>query len=136
VPVGVAAAPASGGVRATGARAARSRARSTHATQTQTAGRLATRIVGAAAGWVAARAWGRRRNSYGHALWAHTSPVYLRERAESARARASAQTFVERIEAALGWVERGARFEHAQQRARMLELFREGQGYFRRLAGR
>ncbi|HEY3080067.1 MAG TPA: CehA/McbA family metallohydrolase [Chloroflexota bacterium] len=103
---------------------------------TRTAGRLVARIDAAAAGWVAARAWGRRRNSYGHALWAHTSPVYLRERSEIGRARAAAEGFVGRIATALEWIERGARFEDDRQRARMRELFREGHGYYRRLTRR
>ncbi|HEV8636147.1 MAG TPA: CehA/McbA family metallohydrolase [Chloroflexota bacterium] len=105
-------------------------------TQARTSGRLVTRIDPAAAGWVAARCWGRRRNSYGHALWAHTSPVYLRQRAEPGRARAAAELFVERIARAVEWIERGARFDDDRQRARMLELFREGQARYQGLAER
>src|SRR5207342_491838 len=35
--------------------------------------------IDASVGWVAARSWGRTRNSYDHAQWAHTSPVYVRD---------------------------------------------------------
>jgi hypothetical protein len=82
------------------------------------------------ASWVAARCWGRRRNSYGHALWAHTSPVYLRSTSEVARARASAAFFVEQIDRARDWLARTARFETVHQRERMLALFGEGREWY------
>lgn len=93
-------------------------------------GRTALRLDAAGAGWIAARAWGRRRNSYGHALWAHTSPVYLRERPEAARVRAAAGFFIERIDGAREWIGTKARFENAAQRDRMLELFGEGRAVY------
>src|SRR6185503_12632856 len=55
-------------------------------------------------GWLAARAWGQRRTSYGHALWAHTSPVYLRQHAESAVLRAAATHFVDQIDTSTAWL--------------------------------
>jgi len=86
------------------------------------------------AGWIAARAWGRRRNSYGHALWAHTSPVYLRERPTGAVAGAAAAFFVERIARAREWIATRARFDDLAQRERMLRLFDEGRAYYARLS--
>jgi hypothetical protein len=87
-------------------------------------------------GWLAARAWGRRRNSYGHALWAHTSPVYLRPLAERDVLRATAESFTERIDAATAWIGSKARFDDARQRQRMLELFASGREIFAGLAAR
>jgi len=97
-------------------------------------GRLTRRIDAAEAGWIAARCWGRRRNSYGHALWAHTSPVYLRARPAGPTVRASAAFFVERIERAREWIARAARFDEAAQRERMLRLFAEGREHYERLS--
>ena len=85
------------------------------------------------AGWVAARCWGRHRTSYGHALWAHTSPVYLRQRPGRARVRAASTFFVERIDEAMTWLATRARFDQASQRERMLQLFGEGRGIYERL---
>ena len=56
--------------------------------------RLSVDVGRAPAGWPP-RCWGRRRTSYGHALWAHTSPVYLRERPGSRIVRAAAETLIE-----------------------------------------
>ncbi len=50
--------------------------------------------VDPSAGWVAARAWGRSRNSYDHALWAHTSPVYVHEAPASAIQATAARAFM------------------------------------------
>jgi hypothetical protein len=97
-------------------------------------GTLAQRVDVVGAGWLAARCWGRRRNSYGHALWAHTSPVYLRERPGGAVARDSASFFVERIDRAREWIATRARFDEAAQRERLLELFAEGRGHYERLS--
>lgn len=88
----------------------------------------------AEAGWVAARCWGRRRNSYGHPIWAHTSQVYLREGVVPARARAAAGTFLERIGRAVEWIGTKARFEDVGQRERMVELFAEGRGFYEGLS--
>jgi hypothetical protein len=85
------------------------------------------------AGWLAARCWGRQRNSYGHALWAHTSPVYLRARPASTIVRAAAGLFVDEIERARAWLTTRARFENLAQRERMTQLFDEGRLHYERL---
>jgi len=90
----------------------------------------------AAGSWLAARASGERRTSYGHALWAHTSPVYLRPFAERERLRASSQYFLERIDTATDWLARRARFDLASQRERMLGLFAEGRSAYAALLAR
>jgi hypothetical protein len=99
-----------------------------------TAGTLKVDVDASGAGWIAARCWGQRRNSYGHALWAHTSPVYLRRRSRAALVRASAEYFVERIGEAQTWLATRARFDHDGQRNRMLELFAAGRASYERLA--
>ena len=95
-----------------------------------------TTTLDAAGGWLAARAWGRRRTSYGHSLWAHTSPVYLRTFAERDRVRTSSQYFLERIDTGTDWLARQARFELASQRERMLSLFAEGRSAYAALLAR
>jgi hypothetical protein len=95
-----------------------------------------TTSLGADGGWLAVRAWGRRRNSYGHALWAHSSPVYLRELAERDRVRAAGQQFLERIDRAANWLATKARFDAASQRERMLELFAAGRTAYAELVAR
>jgi hypothetical protein len=106
------------------------RARPGHVT---TKGELRTRVDAAGAGWLAARCWGRRRNSYGHPLWAHTSPVYLRDTPAPARARAAAALFLARLDRAAEWLASRARFDDVAQRQRMLQLFAEGRRLYERL---
>jgi hypothetical protein len=96
-------------------------------------GRFSLDLDVAEGGWVAARCWGIRRNSYGHALWAHTSPVYLRPTANAAARRASAEFFVDQINLSIEWLAHRARFDDSRQRDRMLELFGEGRGWYSRL---
>ena len=98
------------------------------------AGQLATTIDVADAGWVAARCWGRRRTSFGHPLWAHTSPVYLRAAPGRATVRAAAERFVEHIDSARDWLATRARFEHDGQRERMRQLYADGRAVYERLA--
>jgi hypothetical protein len=89
-----------------------------------------TTTLDATGGWLAARAWGRRRNSYAHAAWAHTSPVYLRKLAERDVVRVVAQRLIEGIDSASEWLARHARFDDATQQQRMLHLFAEGRSIY------
>jgi hypothetical protein len=98
------------------------------------AGRLATTLDVSEAGWIAARCWGSRRTSYAHPLWAHTSPVYLRERPGSATVRAASMAFVEHVGRAREWIGTQARFDSPAQRDRLLQLYAEGGAAFERLA--
>ena len=98
------------------------------------AGTFRTKVDAGDAGWLAGRAWGRARTSYGHALWAHTSPVYLRGAAAPAIRRADARRFVERIDRGIDWLTTTGRFDDAAQPARMVELFGEGRRVYERLA--
>jgi hypothetical protein len=84
-------------------------------------------------GWIAARAWGRTRTSYGHALWAHTSPVYLRSTAAPPTRVASARRILEGIDTSLEWIRSVGRYETSDQRTRMLDLFTEGRARYEAL---
>ena len=85
-------------------------------------------------GWIAARCSGKSRDSYGHAQWAHTSPVYLRTGSRAPASRESAQFFVAQIERSLKWITEEGRFDEASHRQRMQQLFRDGRESFLRLA--
>jgi hypothetical protein len=90
-------------------------------------------VDAADAGWLAARCWGRPRTSYGHALWAHTSPVYLRNQPNPSHQRADAAFFIERVSAAQSWLATKARLDNTGQRDRMVQLFAEGRAHYERL---
>ncbi|HEY3059057.1 MAG TPA: CehA/McbA family metallohydrolase [Chloroflexota bacterium] len=90
--------------------------------------------IDADTGWVAARAFGQRRNSYGHTQWAHTSPVYLHARPHQDRVRAASTLFLERIETASAWLAQKARFDEASQRQRMIQLFDAGRSAYQALS--
>jgi hypothetical protein len=98
------------------------------------AGTWRCRIEAADVGWIAARAWGRARTSYGHAQWAHTSPVSLRATAGAMSRRTAATGFVAGIDAALDWVRSKGRFADDGQRQRIHDLFGEGRAFYQRLA--
>ena len=83
-------------------------------------------------GWLAARCFGEARNSFGHFLWAHTSPVYLRARSLSARplppgpaARAAGAHFLQQIDASLQWIRTAGRYRAPEDRERVVDLFRQ-----------
>lgn len=98
----------------------------------ETNGVWSTRID-ADSGWIAVRAHGQRRNSYGHAQWAHTSPVYLHARPQQDRVRAASERFLAQIDAAAIWLAEKARFDEASQRERMVQLFDAGRSAFQAL---
>ena len=97
-------------------------------------GKLSATVAAPHDGWIAARCAGQSRDSYGHAQWAHTSPVYLETGSKDSATRASAQFFVGEIERSLQWVTEKGRFAQAAHRQRMQQLFREGRESFLRLA--
>ncbi len=99
-----------------------------------TEGKLSATVAAPNDGWIAARCSGKSRDSYGHAQWAHTSPVYLKTGSKDSATRKSAQFFVNRIERSLQWITEKGRFEEAVHRQRMQQLFRDGRESFLRLA--
>ena len=111
----------------------------------QRSGTLSARVPAAPGdgdGWLAARCFGDARTSYGHFLWAHTSPVYLRARSVAGTplpagpaARAAAARFVDGLDASLRWIGSEARFRAPEQRDRTASLFRAARETYARLAG-
>jgi hypothetical protein len=97
------------------------------------AGRLQVDLDVSTAGWVAARAWGSRRTSYAHPLWAHTSPVYLRATPARPVMQAASNHFVEHVDRAREYIATRARFDTAAQRDRLLQLYADGRAAFERL---
>ena len=97
-------------------------------------GKISATLAAPCDGWIAARCAGQSRDSYGHAQWAHTSPIYLQTGSRDSATRESAQFFVGRIERSLRWIMEQGRFEEASHRQRMQQLFREGRESFLRLA--
>jgi hypothetical protein len=96
--------------------------------------------AGGAGEWLAARCFGRDRNSYGHFLWAHTSPVYLGTPADTARpstpeALRAARHFVAEIGRSLEWIGGQATFREPGHRQRMIDLFRQAEEVYRQIAG-
>jgi hypothetical protein len=107
-------------------------------------GVLRTQVEVAAAdghGWLAARCFGDARTSYGHFLWAHTGPVYLRARpgsgapAISRAARAAAESFVADLDRSAEWIATRGKYHHPAQRDRMLDLFHQARDVYRALGG-
>ena len=96
-------------------------------------GRFDVTLDVADAGWIAARTWGRRRTSYGHPLWAHSSPVYLRAAPDRDTVQAAAGAFVEHIDRARDWISTRARFDNTSQRDRLLQVYADGRAAFERL---
>ena len=99
----------------------------------QTRGSLAG-AAPANAMWIAGRCYSSIRDSYGQARWAHTSPVWLRDRATGPHAKDAARSFMAEIDRSLEWLRTEARFASEDDRARMVALFREARGSFAALA--
>ncbi|MYB77372.1 MAG: hypothetical protein F4X83_09810 [Chloroflexi bacterium] len=105
-----------------------------HTAKGSTEGKLTATIAAPNDGWIAARCSGKHRDSYGHAQWAHTSPVYLKTGSRDSATRESAEFFVARIERSQQWIAEKGRFEKDAHRQRMQQLFRAGRESFLRLA--
>jgi hypothetical protein len=86
--------------------------------------------------WVALRCRGPRdeRVLDPEGAFAHTSPVYVNAGGPVRHASDSAY-FVEWIERLIAVTEARARFPSAAERERVVALFREGQAYYRAIAG-
>ncbi len=80
--------------------------------------------------WIAARLWGRARNSFDHAVYAHTSPVYIEVGRPHESRSESARFFVESIDRSLDWIRSTGRYATDRQRDEIAELFLEGRAKF------
>ena len=83
-------------------------------------------------GWVAARAYGDARDSFGHATFAHTSPVTVGS-GVAPRAAESAAYFVRALDEALSWADTVGKFTGDAQRDEVAELFDKGRSEYVRL---
>jgi hypothetical protein len=81
-------------------------------------------------GWLAARLWGNTRDSFGHSLWAHSSPVWIRCGALPLARPNAARRFLRSIDESIDWVARRGRFSNDRQRQEVTELFRRGREVF------
>ena len=85
-------------------------------------------------GWVAARAFGKARDSFTQPVYAHTSPIYIGTGRSADIAQGSAAFFVRSIDSAMEIVNRDWRFTKDAQRAEVLHLFNEGRKVYQNLA--
>ena len=77
-------------------------------------------------GWLAARLYSARRDSFAQPLFAHTSPVYIGSGLPPAKVGAAARLFAEAVAGSAGLIERHYRFATEEQRREVVHLFREG----------
>jgi hypothetical protein len=84
-------------------------------------------------GWLAARLFSTRRDSFYQPLFAHTSPVWVRAGRVPLKRAASARYFVSALDDTYDWVQRMGRYANERQRTEVLELLREGQAVFARM---
>ena len=84
-------------------------------------------------GWVAARVFGMARDSFGQAVYAHASPVYLGGGIPARQAGDAAAFFASRIAAAGEKIARYGRFTTDAQREEVLHLFEAGRKIYAKL---
>ena len=84
-------------------------------------------------GWLAARAFGDRRDSFYQPIFVHTSPVWLNIGQPAAACSLSASFFVRAIDESIEWVRTTGRYASIQEREQVIDLFRAGQAAYRRL---
>ncbi len=77
-------------------------------------------------GWVAARLWGRARDSFGHSLYAHSSPIYLHRGIAPSERMDAARFFLDAIDTSLDWIDSVGRYSNDEQRESVRELFHRG----------
>jgi hypothetical protein len=86
--------------------------------------------------WVAVRALGPAHPAVlDDAVFAHTSPVYVTVGGAPVAVRGDAAYFVEWIDRLIAMAERTNRYESDANREAVVALFRQGQDYYRRIAG-
>ena len=84
-------------------------------------------------GWVTARVFGMARDSFGQAVYAHASPVYLGEGIPVGQAGDAAAFFAYKIAAASETIARYGRFTTDAQREEVLHLFEAGRKIYAKL---
>ena len=84
-------------------------------------------------GWVAARVFGKARDSFGQAIYAHASPVYLGGGIPVGQAGDAAAFFAAKIAGAAETIARQGRFTTDAQREEVLHLFEKGRKVYAKL---
>ena len=84
-------------------------------------------------GWIAARCSGGTRDSFDQAVYAHTSPVYVRTGRPPEVRTEDAAFFTRSIDNALDWVTARAKFTTDGQREEVQELFRRGRSFYEKM---
>ena len=86
-------------------------------------------------GWIAARIGSNSRDSFAQTIWAHTSPVYIDAGGIAPPERAvDAAMFVRNIDESILWLQSAGKFHSDRQRNEVLDLFRQAQDLYRKLA--
>lgn len=99
-----------------------------------TAGHIETEIVIEADGWIGARLGSSSRDSFNQPIWAHTSPVYVRGTGQQSEASVeSARFYTDQIGEGMNWVKTKGRFYNDAQRKEVVDLFKQGQDWYRKL---
>ena len=81
-------------------------------------------------GWIAARLWGDRRDSFDQSIYAHSSPVYFSCGRPPAERDESVRHFLNGIEDSLKWIDTWGRYNTDRQRDDVRELFLRGREGF------
>ena len=84
-------------------------------------------------GWIGARAYGQARDSFGQAVYAHTSPVYVGSGVPGDEVREAATFFTTAIDGARELISEFGRFTRDEQRQEVLHLFDQGRKVYARL---
>ena len=99
-----------------------------------TTGHLEAEIVAESDGWIGARLASGSRDSFNQPIWAHTSPVYLSGTGQQSEASVeSAKYFTDQIGEGINWVKTRGRFYTDAQRKEVVDLFKQGQDWYRNL---
>jgi hypothetical protein len=96
-------------------------------------GEWRTVLIAQEDGWLAARAFGDRRDSFYQPIFAHTSPAWLNVGQPAAARTLSASFFKRAIDDAIEWVRTTGRYASTQEREQVIDLFRAGQAVYSRL---
>ena len=99
-----------------------------------TTGHLEAEIVAESDGWIGARLASGSRDSFNQPIWAHTSPVYISGTGQRSEASVESATyFTDRIGEGINWVKTKGRFYTDSQRKEVVDLFKQGQDWYRNL---
>jgi hypothetical protein len=97
-------------------------------------GHLEAEIIAETDAWIGARLASGSRDSFNQPIWAHTSPVYLTGTGQQSEASVESATyFTDRIGEGINWVKTKGRFYTDAQRKEVVDLFKQGQDWYRNL---